>query len=337
MEFYAEETPVSLSVRPKALTDVVYMGGDAAVGGFGAGTQLWDGAVKISYGKWTQQESDNGSNWRKANNLARRILSEIRKGAFTGKEVWMATDNLVWAYILKKGMSKKKGLSDLVKDIKLECRRHDIFFHPFHISGERMIALGFDGLSRGVLDSGIMLGMDFRELVPLDKTAVDLAGNILLDWTRWWMQDPSKVPLTPAGWFSEGHRPGVHLWTPAPAGALIALEEIAQAKLKRPEQVCHVFLCQRLLYYEEWKRRFEKEMDFWMLIPTNDFWPVHCFEPLVLGISFPLRSTKPWKLRRVTTVVELGKTLQKMFENGELGAGNILRQFWAQPWRFCGL
>ena len=50
-------------------------------------------------------------------------------------------------------MSSKKGLSDLVKDIKLECRHRHIFFHSLHISGQRMIALGFDGLSRGDLDS----------------------------------------------------------------------------------------------------------------------------------------------------------------------------------------
>ena len=277
IEFHTKETPVSLPVRPNTITDIVFMGGDAAVGGFGAGTQHWDGAVKISYGKWTQQESDNGSNWRKANNLACQILSEMRMGAFNRKEVWMATDNLVWAYILKKGISKKKGLSDLVKDIKLKCRSHDIFFHHFHISGERMIALGFDRLSRGDLDSGIMLGMDFWELVPLDKSDVDIAGNILLSWTCWWMhQDPSKEPPIPAGWSCEGHRPGVHfcgphlpqleLWSP--------LRKFSQAKLKQPGEVCHVFLCHRLLYYEEWKRRFEKELDFWMFIPTKFFWPV---------------------------------------------------------------
>jgi len=86
----------------------------------------------------------------------------------------MATDNLVWSLILNKGMSTKRGLTDIVLEIKVECHKRNVFFHPFHISGRRMILLGFDGLSRGDLDLGIMMGMDIRDLIPLDKTAFDV-------------------------------------------------------------------------------------------------------------------------------------------------------------------
>ena len=175
-------------------------------------------------------------------------------------------------------------------------------------------------------------------MIPLDKTAFDVGGECLKDWIKWWMGEHFQVALRVEEWYTLGHKPGTHLWAPAPAGALLALEEIANIKLKRPSEVCHVFLCPRLLYFEEWRRRFEKEMDFWILIePNSSFWPLSCCKPLVLGISYPLRSTPPWKIRRVDPVVELGRTLQEMFKAGDLGAGHILRKFWNNPWVFFGL
>ena len=337
LQFYESPDPVTLPVRPKSKEDVVYIGGDAAAGGYGAGTQDWRGNVRVQYGIWSEWETSKGSNWREATNLARHFHADVKTGALDGKEVWLVTDNLVWSYILKKGMSSKKGLADLVKEIKLECRHREIFFHSLHVSGLRMIALGFDGLSRGDLDSGIMLGQDFRDLVPVDKTALELAGDVLMPWMRYWMQMPDLKALTPEGWFVEGHQPGIHLWAPPPAAALNVLEQIAQAKIKRPDKTCHVFICQRLMYFEEWRRRFEKEMDFWILIEPNPFWPFQCFEPLVLGIAFPLRNSSPWRIRRVPIVVDLGKSLQEMLKAGDMGAGNILREFWTCPWGFCGL
>ena len=55
---------------------------------------------------------------------------------------------------------------------------------------------------------------------------------------------PDLKPLTPEGWFDDGHRPGVHLWEPPPAAALNVLEQLAQAKLKQPDKMCHIFICQ---------------------------------------------------------------------------------------------
>jgi hypothetical protein len=337
--FYESEEPQFLLCRPRGPNDVVYFGGDASAAAYGAGCQLVDGTVLIWMGNWTQSETDRGSNWREAFNLAQVFLHQIRSGALDGKEVWMATDNLVWALIGNKGMSRRKGLSDIVRDIKIECRKHEVFWHPFHISGKRMIKIGFDGLSRGDFDSGVMLGRDIRSLVPLGVSAVDFEDNQIVPWLKSWMGNDYTPPLTVNDWFYAGHQPGVHVWAPPPAGALIALEEMAQAKLKRPFEVAHVFVCPRLLYFEEWRRRFNKEVDFWLFIESNSpLWPNSCCEPLVFGISFPLRDHRPWKLRRVPPVVELGRRLQKVFEDGAyMGERDILRKLWKDPWGFFGL
>ena len=87
-----------------------------------------------------------------------------------------------------------------------------------------MIASGVDGLSRGNYDAGISLGFDVRQFMPLNISAWDVAGNVLGDWCKSWMGKDFVPPLTPLGWFEDGHCPGVHLWTPPPGAALIALK-----------------------------------------------------------------------------------------------------------------
>jgi hypothetical protein len=88
-------------------------------------------------------------------------------------------------------------------------------------------------------------------------------------------------PLTPLGWFEDGYRPGVHLWTPLQGAALIALKELARSWHKRPLEVTHVVMIPRLLWDEEWRSCFEKEMDFWFILHnvlcgltllSNHFW-----------------------------------------------------------------
>lgn len=187
VSFYESEEPVFLPVRPRQSSDLAYMGGDASAAAYGTGVQDPSGKGTVWLGNWRPSETEKGSNWREAANLARILLMLIRAGKFDGKEIWMATDNLVWALIANKEMSKRKGLSDLVREIKLECRKHQVFWHPFHVSGKRMIKLGFDGLSRGYFDSGVMLGRDIRTLVPLGTSAIDFEGNQILEWVKSWM------------------------------------------------------------------------------------------------------------------------------------------------------
>jgi len=68
--------------------------------------------------------------------LIRCFLSDVRNGVFNGKEVWMATDNAVFSLISNKGMSKSKGLCDIVRDIKYECRHHEVFGTFFMCPGK---------------------------------------------------------------------------------------------------------------------------------------------------------------------------------------------------------
>ena len=199
-----------------------------------------------------------------------------------------------------------------------------------------MIATGIDGRSRGNFDAGVSLGHDLRQYIPLDKGAFDLAGPSLTTWLRGWMEDDFSPPLDPIDWFKQGHRPGIHLWAPPPAAALVSLKQLARSRHKRPHTVTHVFVCQRLLWQERWRRRFEKEMDVWFILHSGLYWPHSLFEPLLVGISFPMlrRDQGPWLVRQERDqVVEVGRTLSEMSKSCHIRLGSYLRQYWKDPWK----
>jgi hypothetical protein len=95
----------------------------------------------------------------------------------------------------------------------------------------------------------------------MNLLAWDVAGGVLADWCKSWMGQDYAPPLTPEGWFERGHLPGVHVWAPPPAAALISLRELARSRHKHPFEVSHVVLILRLLWDEEWCNRFKKEVD----------------------------------------------------------------------------
>ncbi len=79
------------------------------------------------------------------------------------------------------------------------------------------------------------------------------------------------------------------------------LKELAQLWHKRPFEVSHVVLIPRLLWDEELRNQFEKEVDIWFILHNGSLWPHSAFEPLMVGISFPLlppSSPYPWQVNR---------------------------------------
>ena len=97
-----------------------------------------------------------------------------------------------------------------------------------------MIATGIDGRSQGNLDAGVSLGFDIRNFIPINKGTFDLAGPLLENWCKNWMGTNFSPPLEPVHWFWEAHQPGVHIWAPPPAAALVALKQLARSRHKQP-------------------------------------------------------------------------------------------------------
>ena len=175
----------------------------------------------------------------------------------------------------------------------------------------------------------------------MNLSAWDVAGEVLEGWCKSWMDTDYAPPLLPEGWFEHRHQPGVHIWTPPPAAALIALKELSRSQHKRPSSVTHVALIPRLLWDEEWCTRFEKEMDVWFILHTGSIWPHFAFEPLMVGIAFPILSPSspyPWQVKQERQrVVDLGRALSKMSKTSDLRVGYHLRKLWLAPRTFPGL
>jgi len=223
------EHPWTVPIRTTDKRKLRYYVGDASREGFGGVTQFPNLSMTSREGLWDASFAEGGSNLREAQNQVNHLLWEITAGKHDGCELWAATDNAVWSAIWTKGMSHARHLFHLVLTLKQVAREHEVYIHCFHISGDRMIASGVDGLSRGNYDSGISLGFDVRQFLPLNVSAWDIAGNVLADWCKSWMGEDYRSPLSPVGWFEEGHRPGIHLWAPPPVAALIVLKELTRS------------------------------------------------------------------------------------------------------------
>jgi hypothetical protein len=150
-----------------------------------------------------------------------------------------------------------------------------------------------------------MAGQNMLSFIDLDKTAIHRSKD-LLGWVRSWCGVRDIVPLSPEGWFEEGHgiigghkdkhgvwmpdhEPGgkTHLWAPPPAIADAALEELLKARHKQTD-TCHVIVIPRLMA-PRWRRLFHKVADLSFVVDANvSFWPSNMFEPLFVGIVFPL-------------------------------------------------
>ena len=306
--------------------------GDSSREGLGGATQFPDLKIRGWRGMWLADFASGGSDLREATHHVNHLIREIQEGLHDGCELWAFTDNGVWSAVWLKGLSTAKHLFTLVLKLRIECRIHEVYLNVCHISGNRMIETGIDGWSRGDFETGISLGYDLRNFLPLDKSAFEVAGASLIPWLKSWMGKDYSRPLDPEGWFWDGHLLGIHLWTPPPAAALIALKQLSRTKQKRRFDVTHIVLIPRLLYWEEWQSRFEKEMDIWFVMHHGTAWPTFTHEPLLVGLSFPMYRSYPWLLRLESEkVVEIGRTLSKLSKESHVRLGDHLRKLWSDP------
>ena len=332
LELFDSELPRADFVRPAFSNSYRYYVGDASREGVGGATQYPDLNIRGRRGVWEPSFAEGGSNLREAQGQVNHLIQEVRAGLHDGCEVWAFTDNACWSAVWLKGLSTAKHLFKLVLRLKIECRIHEVYLHVCHISGNRMIESGVDGWSRGDFETGVSLGYDLRTFLPLSRSCIEVAGTTLIPWLRSWLGKDFSGLLTPEDWFWKGHLPGVHVWVPPPGAALIALKQLSRSKPKRPHELTHIVMIPRLLYWEEWQSRFEKEMDVWFAMHTGEIWPHFAHEPLIVGISFPLYRSYPWLLRLESEkVVGIGRALSEMSKTSHVRIGDYLRKLWRDP------
>ena len=90
-----DPSPPQVNARPTRQVDVLYMMGDASGKGFG--TAVWDnGSLYWESGHFTQDYSDESSNFREAANLVFRLEDMESEGKLEGAEVFVFMDNSVF-------------------------------------------------------------------------------------------------------------------------------------------------------------------------------------------------------------------------------------------------
>jgi hypothetical protein len=341
-KMFEAEAPPEFSVKSKKILIAFYGFGDASGNGFGSSLELGNG-LSIRVGIWTADES---SNWREFTNVTEALEEEAERGNLFEVEVFFCTDNSTVELCFYKGSSRSEKLHHLVVRVRALEIKFSIRIHLCHVAGTRMIAQGGDGLSRGLLNEGVMNGQDMLSFLAFHKSPLELSGS-LEPWVRSWLGE-SMETLEPLDWFERGHdiagwskqypdqlfpypeiKPGLFLWAPPPGAAIDALEELRKARIKRQDST-HVFVCQRLLT-PTWFKPLYKAADIVFEIPARTkFWPATNFEPLIVGICFPFCRNEPWQLRSTPKMFAVARQLSKMWEGPDVDVRDFLREFCIQ-------
>jgi hypothetical protein len=337
--YFGPPTPPEITDRVSQVLYVMYGFGDASGTGFGSSIQSSAG-LSYRIGVWLGEERDETSNFREFRNVVEALEDEGESGRLKDCRVFFCTDNSTVESAIYKGSSGSEKLHALV--VRYHCleSKYGITVTTSHVSGKRMIAQGADGLSRGLLNEGVMAGDSIISFVPFHLSAVERSPAVF-DWVSSWA-DEEVLLLSPEGWFERGHdqiggqvRPdgfwcpefkrGCYLWAPPPAAADVALEELRVARLKRQASF-HIFVCPRLMT-PQWLKQLYKASDIVFVLPLgSSAWPSEMFEPCVVGLIFPFLSVAPWQLRGSPKMYAVGRQLHKVWKDEALDAGNILRE-----------
>ena len=327
LSLFDSPVPPTRFVRAKFIKTAIYGYADASESGFGS-TLGTASALFFSHGIWTEAGSAMTSNYRELENLVCTLEQGVESGQLHHTEVWLFTDNSTLEAVFWKGHSSSSLLNGLILRLRKLEMSGLLRIHMVHIPGTRMIAQGTDGLSRGDLTDGVMTGLSILDFVPLNKSAMDRQPGIL-PWLRTWIPAPDPFPLTIADWFDVGHgtmggtanSDGVWfpidsphkwlIWSPPPALAETALDELEEARHKRKD-LNHIWIMPRLLAYC-WRKRLCKICDLVFSIPpgARTFWPVSEQEPLVIGLTLCFSTSSPWQVKFTTGVLDVERPCLK--------------------------
>jgi len=344
-KFFELEVPPIITHRSTNVRLVAYGFVDASKGGFGASID-YGKYTKYRVGVWGVDTDADSSNFREFANLVETLEAEdsVHK-SLNNVTMIIATDNSTVEAALYKGNSSSEKLFDLIVRLRMLELRTGGKFIVTHVSGDRMKRQGTDGISRGQLSEGISIGEYMLQFCPWNETALE-RSRPLKDWIVTTFGKECEF-LEPADWFQRAHdhlggysdgygywrlktRPGTYVWTPPPAAADAALEELRKARLKR-RQSTHLFLVPRLAT-TLWLKQLNKACDLVIYLPNHfSFWPSSMHEPLVLGVCYPYLHHRPWQLRGSPKLFALGREMRTLLKDPEVDAGSVLLKLHA----FC--
>jgi len=322
LALFSPTTPPRRPMRLSTSAVALYQFGDASGAGFGSSLFL-NGSLYYRHGQWTTAFSDESSNFRELDNLIHAIEDAHSKGLLAESELFVFTDNSAAEGAFYRGTSSSRRLFDLVLRLRSLQMHGELALHVIHVAGKRMIAQGTDALSRGITTAGVMAGMDFSLFVPLHQSVQDRQDPIILRrWIESWLGE-SKW-LAPEEWFEPQSMATPCIWTPPPAAADAALDQLGKWLHMRPTDTIHVVIIPRLMT-SRWRKILGKICDLVFTIPVGSvLWSYSQFEPLIVGICFPFIRFKPWRLRGTPLLESVERALREVPQASSGWGGSIL-------------
>jgi len=343
-QLFSANNPPTRMMRCTRRCIAIYGFVDASAAGFGSSFELPDKSILFRHGLWGRDADSATSKFRELCNLVDAIEQGVQCGELEHTELFIFTDNTTAEGAYYKGNSDSRTLFALVLRLRRLEMSASLRLHLIYVAGTRMVQQGTDGLSRGLLTDGVFGSDSMRFHVPLHLPAHS-RHPLVLPWIQSWCPVSGITPLSPEGWFINGHglldtrtsgpdrtrHPVLSpaswfLWSPPPAAARAALEELAISRLKRPH-LNHIVVCPRL-FTSQWRRLLFKIADFVFEIPAGarPCWPLSMHEPLVVGLTLRLLSIPPFSLRQHPSLLELGRTLQGLWPYVSCDERGVLRQ-----------
>jgi hypothetical protein len=185
LECLSQETPPSVALRSKSIYLVKHGFGDASGKGFGLTFGLKE-SISYRIGVWQSDHDGESSNWREFANVVESLEEEASSGRLENSMVFFFTDSSTVEAALCKGTSHSPKLFDRVIRVKSLETRLAIKLVVSHVSGLRMIAEGGDGVSRGILNEGVMAGESMLSFIPLNLSAERC--ETLVPWIQGWIK-----------------------------------------------------------------------------------------------------------------------------------------------------
>lgn len=338
--------PPQRAIRPTAIASCIYGFADASRTGFGSTLQLPSGELAYRFGLWGRDAESGSSNYRELRNLVEVLEEGVASKVLLGSEIFLFTDNSTAESAFYRGNSDNRDLFGLILRLRQLEMHGGVALHVVHIAGTRMVCQGTDGLSRGDLGAGVMVGDAMLSFVPLHLSALD-RSPALLPWIQSWSPMSTIQPLSPAEWYERGHglagggrnKDGLwmpalsteqwFLWAPPPTAAATALQELNISRHKRPT-LGHLFVCPRL-FTHKWRKQLFKLADVVFEVPAGcrSCWPMSAHEPVLIGLLLPFLPTPPWQHRQTQRVLELAGQLRSVWKSPVLDERSILREFFA--------
>ena len=187
------------------------------------------------------------------------------------------------------------------------------------------------GFSRGSLRTGVAAGERMIDFCPWGRDPLEVEPS-LKPWIRTWAGE-NTIFLSPKDWFLRGHdldggaynekrywipriTSGTYVWSPPAAAAMVCLEELRKARMKRKNSR-HIVIIQRLMT-PRWLKQLNKAADYIFTIsPCHSFWSTNNFEPLYVALIFPYLEYRPFQLKQTPKFFQVGGRLSKVLQENK--------------------